>query len=165
MIGDALVGAVLLLLATPAGDAVPAEEAAALRALELEIVAAVNRYRDGRGLNALTEVPEISRLARGHSAAMAAGRTGLGHQGLRDRVLAISESVAVTRVSENISRHDRRRAEVPDAAMRRWVGSTVHRKNLAGRFDLTGVGAAKSPDGAYYLTQLFVASKAGVGSP
>ncbi len=47
-------------------------------------------------------------------------------------------------------------AEVPDAALKKWLGSEVHRKKIEGEYDLSGVGVAVSEDGTWYLTQLFV---------
>jgi uncharacterized protein YkwD len=38
-----------------------------------------------------------------------------------------------------------------------WLGSPHHRENIEGNFDRTGVGIARSGDGTYYYTQIFIA--------
>ena len=40
-----------------------------------------------------------------------------------------------------------------------WLHSQHHRENIEGRFDVTGVGIARSRDGTYFFTQLFVARR------
>ena len=47
----------------------------------------------------------------------------------------------------------------PDAAaeaVRGWLGSAGHRKNIEGPYDRTGVGVARSATGEVFFTQIFV---------
>jgi len=132
----------------------------ALAAMEREIVARVNRYRRSEGLPALSSDARIAEIARGHSRAMAAGKSGFGHGGFRDRSKAVDRKVPYRRVAENVARHRRRaRSEIPAVAVDGWVGSWGHRRNIEGKFTLTGVGAAVGSDGSIYLTQIFVAPR------
>ncbi|OYU99084.1 MAG: hypothetical protein CFE26_26400 [Verrucomicrobiales bacterium VVV1] len=43
----------------------------------------------------------------------------------------------------------------PSAVVAAWLGSPGHRAKLLGTWDLTGVGAAKAPDGTWYVVQWF----------
>jgi uncharacterized protein YkwD len=131
-----------------------------LAAMESEVLARVNRYRKSEGLPALSNDPRIAEIARGHSRAMASGRSGFGHGGFRDRAKTVDTKVRYQRVAENVARHRRRaRAEIHRVAVDGWVHSWGHRRNIEGKYSLTGVGAALAPDGSIYLTQIFVAPR------
>lgn len=131
-----------------------------LAGIEREILARVNRYRRSEGLPALSNDPRIAEIARGHSREMATGKTGFGHAGFRNRSQAVDRKIPYRRVAENVARHRRRAtAEIPAVAVKGWVGSWGHRRNIEGRYALTGVGAALGRDGSVYLTQIFVAPR------
>jgi uncharacterized protein YkwD len=57
--------------------------------------------------------------------------------------------------AENVSATQGYDAPAP-AAMRGWLASRGHRTNMEGRYDITGVGVARSPTGKVYFTQIFV---------
>jgi uncharacterized protein YkwD len=130
-----------------------------LSAIEREVLSRVNRYRKSEGLPALAPDARIAEIARGHSREMAGGRTGFGHGGFKGRTRAVASRVPYKRVAENVSRHNRDPLEIPSVAVERWVHSRGHRRNIEGPFAVTGIGAALGPDGAVYLTQLFVAPR------
>jgi uncharacterized protein YkwD len=46
-----------------------------------------------------------------------------------------------------------------EATVQRLLESPVHRENIEGDFDLTGVGAATDAQGLLYLTQIFVRTR------
>ena len=47
-------------------------------------------------------------------------------------------------------------ANPAEVAVRGWMGSAGHRKNLLDpRYTLTGIGVAAGPGGRYYFTQIF----------
>ena len=138
----------------------PSASPAGLGAIEAEVLAGINRHRRASGLRPLSADPRISEIARTHSRAMAAGRRGFGHGDFDDRSQAVeSRVIRYRRVAENVSRHSRRRADVPAAAVSGWLHSSGHRRNIEGPFSLTGVGAAASSKGEIYLTQIFVAPR------
>jgi uncharacterized protein YkwD len=111
-------------------------------------------------MRALRADPRIAEIARAHSRAMAAGRRRFGHGDFDDRSQAVEARVApYRRVAENVSRHKRRRDEIPSAAVAGWLRSSGHRRNIEGPFSLTGIGAAVSSHGEIYLTQIFVAPR------
>ena len=80
-----------------------------------------------------------------------------GHQGFESRTRALRARLELRGAAENVSRHTRRRSQVPRAAVENWLKSRGHRRNIEGRYGTTGVGAARDPDGTWYLTQIFVA--------
>jgi len=127
-----------------------------LPGIEREVLTRVNRYRRAEGLPALASDARIAEIARGHSRSMAAGSTGFGHGGWNGRTRAVAGRLPYKRVAENVSRHSRDPRQIPAVAVERWVDSGGHRRNIEGRFALTGVGAAVGPDGSVYLTQIFV---------
>lgn len=130
-----------------------------LAGIEREVLARVNRFRKSEGLSALATDTRVAEIARDHSRAMAAGRTGFGHGGFKGRTRAVASKLPYKRVAENISRHLRDPREIPAVAVERWIDSRGHRRNIEGPFAVTGVGAALGPDGSVYLTQLFVAPR------
>jgi uncharacterized protein YkwD len=127
-----------------------------LVSIEREVLARVNRYRRSEGLRVLASDARLAEIARGHSRAMAAGRTGFGHGGFQGRTRLVASRLPYKHVAENVARHRRDPGEIPTVAVRGWIGSRGHRRNIEGRFALTGVGAAVGADGSVYLTQIFV---------
>jgi uncharacterized protein YkwD len=41
-------------------------------------------------------------------------------------------------------------------AVEGWKNSQEHRKNMLGDYDLTGIGVARSPQGLYFFSQIFL---------
>jgi uncharacterized protein YkwD len=139
-----------------AKSAARAARKADLATIEREVVTRVNRYRRSEGLPALASDARLAEIARGHSRAMASGRTGFGHGGFKGRTRLVAFRIPYERVAENVSHHRRTPSEIPAVAVEGWIDSRGHRRNIEGPFALTGVGAAVGSDGSVYLTQLFV---------
>lgn len=131
-------------------------EGAAIAKMEARVFARVNAHRVSIGLPAFAPSSELAESAREHSRAMASGKRGFGHEGFQSRGKQLIALVPYSGLGENISRHKRPAGEVPDVALKKWLGSEVHREKVEGEYDLSGVGAAVSEDGTWYLTQLFV---------
>ena len=94
-------------------------------------------------------------VARRHSAAMAAHARGVGHEGFDDRVLILRRALATRRTGENVALNRGYRDPAAEA-LRGWIASAGHRRNLEGPYEATGIGVARNPDGELYFTQLFV---------
>lgn len=124
--------------------------------LEREIFDLVNRHRTARALPVLALDPRISSGARRHSAAMAAGSRPFGHDGFPERIAALRRVMSCSSGAENISSSLGYRDPAPEV-VRKWLESSGHRTNIEGRYDVTGVGVARSPTGKLYFTQIFVA--------
>jgi uncharacterized protein YkwD len=88
---------------------------------------------------------------------MAAGRVGFGHAGFDGRTGALKSQLALARAAENIARQSAPGPGAAEEALALWLESRVHRRNLEGPFQLSGVGASRAADGSLYLTQIFVA--------
>jgi len=126
-----------------------------LRALESRVSTRINEYRVSAKKPPFERNEKVAKVARGHSRDMAKGRVGFGHDGLKERAALIGASIEMAGLAENISKHDRSSGFV-DAAMKMWLASPIHKKNIDGDFDLAGVGAAQAANGIVYFTQIFV---------
>jgi uncharacterized protein YkwD len=123
--------------------------------IERDAEKGINAHRESTGRPAFRSDATVAKIARGHSRDMAKGRVGFGHDGLRDRVEQVQKHFEIAGAAENISKHERKEGHA-EAAVNRWLESPVHRKNIDGNYDLSGIGAAKSKDGTVFITQIFV---------
>jgi uncharacterized protein YkwD len=141
--------------AARSAGATSARPSARSAVLEREVFELVNQHRRARGLLALELDDRISREARMHSAAMAAGSTPFGHDGYDDRVAVLKRVLSCRRSAENVAFNQGDRSPA-SAAVRVWLASPGHRENIEGRYDTTGVGVALNASGEVYFTQIFV---------
>ncbi len=119
----------------------------------------VNEYRVSHRLRALRYDTSLAAVAREHSEAMARGRTPLGHDGFTKRAEAVEAFMDFKEIAENVAMNNYARPRTVPVAMSGWLRSPHHRENIEGSFDVTGVGIARSRDGTFYYTQLFVARR------
>jgi uncharacterized protein YkwD len=124
-------------------------------ALEQAIHDRVNQYRVQKGLSPLTLDARISQPAREHSRAMASGEVPFSHDGFDQRIETIARSIPYRTAAENVAYNQGYREPVAQA-VEGWINSPGHRVNMEGNFDLTGVGVARTADGKYYFTQIFI---------
>lgn len=155
---------VFLLLACASAAPAPAPAptlGAALdeRALERDVTRLVNRHRATRHLKALAYDTAVASVARAHSVAMARGRVPLGHDGFSARADQVQRFLELSEIAENVALNDYPRARTVNVAIDGWLRSPHHRENIEGAFDVTGVGIARSSNGTYYYTQMFVARR------
>lgn len=134
-----------------------------LARLEQEMFRAINRYRDSIGLHQLQWSEVAAEQGRLHSRRMAAGDVPLGHEGAEERTEIIGKKITWTSISENVAFSTKRSDMIP-FLVDRWLASPGHRRNIEGDFDLTGIGAALSPDGRYFFTQIFLSEEVSAGS-
>lgn len=111
-----------------------------------------NRYRGSKGLAPLRWNEGIARIAAEHAAQMASGAMPFSHDGFDARVRAFP--IHHRGAAENLAMNHGL-AEVADTAVKGWIESPGHEKNLRGSYNLCGIGTARAPNGAFYLTQLF----------
>jgi len=144
--------------AAPAPASAPA---AALdeRSLERDVTRLVNKHRVTRHLKALAYDTAIASVARAHSIAMAKGRVPLGHDGFSARADQVERVIGFSEIAENVALNDYARSRTVHVAIDGWLRSPHHRENIEGAFDVTGVGIARSRNGTYYYTQMFVARR------
>ncbi|ACB50358.1 hypothetical protein cce_1007 [Crocosphaera subtropica ATCC 51142] len=126
-----------------------------LIALEQEINRRVNQYRLSKNLPPLTMNAEISYVARQHSQDMASKQATFSHDGFDNRAKSVGKSIPYKSFAENLA-YIKGYPDLADVAVKGWINSPGHRKNMEGNFNLTGIGIAKNPEGEYYFTQLFL---------
>jgi uncharacterized protein YkwD len=125
-------------------------------ALERQVFALINEYRQGQDLPALTWNDAIAAAARGHSRDMAEGRVDFGHEGFGDRVGHLRNELGrVAGAGENVLYTDDPR-DLARSAVTEWLHSPPHLHNIRGNFTCSGIGVWESADGAVYFTQIFV---------
>ena len=127
--------------------------------MEADVARRVNEYRVSHRLRGLRYDTKLAAVARAHSEDMARGRAPLGHDGFTKRADAVEEFLEFKEIAENVAMNNYARPRTVPVAMNGWLRSPHHRENIEGRFDVTGVGIARSRDGTYYFTQLFVARR------
>ena len=119
--------------------------------MEQAVFSLINQHRKKMGLNELKMNSGISEIARTHSSNMATGITAFGHDGFNDRVEEIKTIIPTVHAeAENVAYGARSAAEV----VQMWLNSPGHKKNIEGKYNLTGVGIVSDADGTLYFTQL-----------
>lgn len=128
-------------------------------AISREVHQLVNQYRLQKGRKALEAKQELNRIADQHSLDMARGRRPFSHQGFNERVAAVRKYAKIPyHVAENLYATTSPR-DVAREALRNWIRSPGHHKNLLGNFLFTGIAVRRSPQGEFFITQLFVGKK------
>ncbi len=122
--------------------------------LERSVLQQINKYRQDRGLPALTSNSTIVQQSRQHSQNMANSGV-LSHNGFSGRVSTISKTIPYRAAAENVAFNSGFSNPVAQA-VNGWLRSPGHLQNIMGNFNLTGVGVARSKQGAYYFTQIFI---------
>ena len=124
--------------------------------LEKAIFNKINQYRVSKKLPKLKLNAKISKQARIHSQNMAKHQVPFSHNGFAKRVNTIS--ISYKSAAENLafnSGYD----DPAEEAVKGWIKSSGHLKNIKGKYNLTGVGVAVNQEGEYFLTQIFILSK------
>jgi uncharacterized protein YkwD len=131
---------------------------ASLQAMEQAVHAQINQYRASRGLPPLKLDSRISAQARTHSQAMAIGRVPFSHDGFQQRVKTLARTIPYAAAAENVS-YSMGYQDPATQAVKGWLKSSGHLKNIEGKYGLTGIGAARNAKGEVYFTQIFMRQK------
>lgn len=126
-----------------------------LTSLEQSTHNQVNEYRRSLNLPPLELDIRISEQARLHSQAMASGKYPFSHQGFEQRVEAIASTISYRSAAENVA-YNQGYTDPVTVAVKGWIDSPGHQKNMVGNFNLTGIGIAKNAQNEYYFTQIFI---------
>jgi uncharacterized protein YkwD len=129
--------------------------------LEYDVARLINEHRSVQHLATLALDTAVAAIARAHSMTMAQGRTPLGHDGFAERAKRVEAFLTFNEIAENVALNDYSGARTVRVAVDGWLRSPHHRENIEGGFDITGVGIARSRNGTFYYTQLFVATARG----
>ncbi|HEX6426113.1 MAG TPA: CAP domain-containing protein [Niastella sp.] len=120
-----------------------------------EILKYINAYRRKKGLPPMAMNTVMSAEAQKHSENMAARRTSFGHNGFQHRLKRISPALnGLSGAAENVAMGSTTAKEVVD----NWLKSSVHKQNIEGAYNLTGIGVAPDKKGVLYFTQIFASN-------
>ncbi len=124
--------------------------------LASEVLQLVNEHRNSMSLSPLISDEIISAAAVKHSKDMGSGKVPFGHQGFDERVGKIRKKInPVYGWAENVAMG----VNTANAVVDMWLHSPGHKKNIEGKYNLTGIGIAKGKDGQLYYTQIFINKK------
>lgn len=122
---------------------------------EQMVLVAVNAFRAKKGLPALTFNPIIQREAKMHSNDMERKSVPFGHTGFFERIKYLKGHIKdYNGGSENVAYYPPNKSASDVVAL--WLTSSGHRRNILGRYNLTGIGVTRDPRGWYYYTQIFI---------
>jgi uncharacterized protein YkwD len=118
-----------------------------------DILKLINDYRRKKGLGALVANSVMNAEALKHSENMAARRTPFSHNGFQGRVKRISSSLnGINNAGENVAMGSTSAKMVVED----WLNSPMHKKNIEGSYNMTGIGVAADKKGVLYFTEIFV---------
>lgn len=128
-----------------------------VKALENQVITLVNAQRAKVGLQPLKANWELSRVARYKSQDMAKKGYFSHTSPTYGSPFNMMESFGIrfTAAGENIAMGQR----TPQEVMNSWMNSSGHKANILNpSYNQIGVGLAKSSNGTYYWTQMFIKS-------
>ncbi|MGQ3890443.1 CAP domain-containing protein [Legionella sp. CNM-4043-24] len=122
--------------------------------IEQEILVKINQYRKAHGLNPLRMNPLMSSEARQHSRDMANHKIPFGHAYFSERVKRIYARVPQQPMgaAENVAYNYKSASIVVNG----WLKSPGHKRNIDGKYNLTGIGVVHDKQGRLYFTQIFL---------
>ncbi|MEN6310094.1 MAG: CAP domain-containing protein [Acidobacteriota bacterium] len=124
--------------------------------MEKGLLLLLNRERTSRNLPALRLSPEISRVARAHSAEMARGGA-LSHESADGKSPSDRLSEAAIDFSANGENVGYGNKSSVDIIHQTFMDSRGHRENcLNPEFNEVGIGVAPGPGGSWYITEDFI---------
>lgn len=124
--------------------------------VEQETFDLVNQYRKDNDLPPLKWSDAVANEARGHSRDMASRDVDFGHDGFGDRVDRLKAAMAGFQgAGENVLMTDDLDG-VAGKAVKLWLHSPHHLKNIRGDYNYSAVGVAQDKDGTIYFTQIFL---------
>ncbi len=121
--------------------------------LQQSVLDYVNQYRRNKGLAPLKMLPLITAEALKHSKNIADGKVPFGHDGFDGRADRLMSKIELSNaIAENVAYGKFSAQEV----VNRWIASPGHKRNIEGKFTLTGIGIIRRTDGYLYFTQIFI---------
>jgi uncharacterized protein YkwD len=136
---------VILTLSSVAGAA-PANPATILQG--------INTFRHQQGLPPLEANAAVAKIAARHSANMADHRVPFSHEGFRRRMQQLFAQFPETHgAAENVAFSD---WDDATRIVNQWLSSPLHRKNILGNFNLTGIGIARGDHQRVFVTEIFL---------
>lgn len=122
--------------------------------MENELVRMINEVRAEQGLLPLIQRNELVLCARQHSENMAKKIVSFSHDGFDERAEQMKKVLKLKSFGENVA-YSLNYGNPLKTALKGWMNSPGHKKNILGNFNATGIGIAYNKDGYCYITQLF----------
>jgi uncharacterized protein YkwD len=117
-----------------------------------DVLSQTNQFRKSKGLTELVMRNELNAIAQQHSADMASGRVGFGHNGFAKRnAMASAKIKHLHSIAENVAYG----ATSAKQVVTLWKNSSGHRRNMLGPYRYIGIGIAKDKQGRMFYTQVF----------
>lgn len=127
--------------------------AARIQETEISILNEVNSHRQKHHLPPLKMDSDISYEAKTHSQRIANHSIPLGHKNFSQRARTLFNKFKHSRgIAENVAYAYSGSKDV----VKQWLGSSGHRKNIEGQYQLTGIGIALDKEERIYITQIFL---------
>jgi uncharacterized protein YkwD len=123
-----------------------------LRTMATQVLTLINNHRREIGLGELKFNDAINSEALKHSQNMANGVVPFSHDGFEGRADRLMKLIGGNAIAENVANGQ----DDAKSAVESWLGSTGHRQNIEGNYNLTGIGIARGKDGDLYFTQIFL---------
>lgn len=129
-------------------------------AIEEEVLEQINEYRASQGLSPLALSRELTEMAREHSYNMAEEIVPFGHDGFLNRARQAFKTIRCSRFAENVA-FNQGATDPATTAVKGWLASKGHHRNIVGRYDKTGIGIAQDDEGRIFFTQIFAGGRCG----
>jgi uncharacterized protein YkwD len=117
---------------------------------ELELMQLINKYRVSIGLNALEKANFISNQCEDHNQYMIANNV-MNHNGFDSRSQNIRKGLGAKSIAENVAHN----YKTSQAALKAWLESPGHKKNIEGNFTHFGIAVSTDASGKKYYTNIF----------
>ncbi|WP_165829037.1 CAP domain-containing protein [Flavobacterium sp. HTF] len=117
---------------------------------ELELMQLINEYRVSIGLNALEKANLISDQCEDHNQYMVANNV-MNHNGFASRSENIMKGLGAKNVGENVAYN----YKTSQAALKAWLESPGHKKNIEGNYTHFGISVTTDASGKKYYTNIF----------
>ncbi|GIV39018.1 MAG: hypothetical protein KatS3mg033_0818 [Thermonema sp.] len=140
---------ILPALTMQAQDGFPAQ-----KNIEQEILRLVNAYRSDLNKQPLQYDAVLYAQALAHAKNMAEGKTAFGHEGFEHRVRMVARTRTIKAMAENVALLEDGTPNLAQEAVKAWLESPGHRKNMEGDFTHTAIAVYRL-HGYIYFVQLF----------
>lgn len=119
-----------------------------------EFMLILNEHRESLSLDPITLSASLSEIASEHSLNMAEKKIVFGHEGFSSRCAEARQALGGGNLcAENVAMGQKSPKQAFDA----WINSPGHRANIEqSRHSHTGFGFAKSVEGKWYWTEIFL---------
>lgn len=122
------------------------------KTMETEVLTLINAHRAENKQKPLKVNETIVEIAKKHSYNMANSIIPFGHDGYDERMEGMQKILKKTgNNAENVAMG----ATTAKQVVNMWLNSKMHKENIEGNYNETGIGIETGTDGNLYFTQIF----------